>query len=157
MERAGTLPSTAPASTMQRVAGVLLGRFQLADGRPAREQWEVADMLAHFEPGTVPLLNRHGGLPAGYLDALWAEGRDLHWTGTILPYPDVVEQLRRGAPISLESTYRGTAAGATLAAEGVAPRIYFRGTLCDGVNLVGIALEPSPAAAGSIAWLVDGE
>lgn len=143
----------ASASPTYRVAGVLLGRFDRVDGRRARLEWEAAAMVAAFAPGTVPLLGRHGGLPAGYLDTLRADGADLHFTATIWDYPDIYERLRVSCPISAELVSRGEK---PFVGElpTVVNRHYFRGTLRDGENLVGVALEERPAAVGSVAWIV---
>ena len=62
----------------------------------------AAEMAARFEPGTVPLLSRHGGVPLGYLDALVAEGQDLRFTGSVSDDPDLVARLPLGVGISIE-------------------------------------------------------
>jgi hypothetical protein len=159
---------------MIRVAGVAVGRYQMADGRPGDPPEDVAAMVARFAPGTVPILSRHRGVLLGYLDSVTAEhGRDLRFTGEVVEYPDLVERLLAGAGISIETANAEEPTGiatdsgitesihtqddATLerGARFVDAHPHWRGVLGVGANLVGLALSDAPAAAGSIAW-VDG-
>jgi hypothetical protein len=139
-----------------RVRGVALGRFMLTDGRPADRPGDAADMVAHFEPDTVPILSRHGGILIGYLDSLAAQGADLHFTGDVTDFPDLIERLRNGGPVSIERSDGGYPR-----ADGVLPPFawtlpqHFRGRLRIGANLVGVALTTNPAARGSVMWIAD--
>ena len=152
---------TAPAAGDYRVAGIALGRFAMIDGRPQDEDWIAAVMVRNFMPGTVPLLSRHGGLAAGYLDTLRAEGPDLRWTAKISPWPDIVEQLRHGHGISIEyvMAYRLPSgqwpAWVTTTTRAVAFP-YYLGKTGNGPTLTGVALSVRPAARGSVAWIVRG-
>jgi hypothetical protein len=154
----------APADSY-RVAGLAVGRFALVDGRRGDYDWEARMMVEHFKPATVPFLSRHGGLPVGYLDTLRAEGPDLHFTASLVDYPDIIEQLRSGHAISIETVYSPSPLP-----DGSWPRHVkltsrthaeqlpnFRGTLRPGPNLIGIALVVRPAARMSVAWLLIGE
>lgn len=140
------------------VAGIALG--YLTDTRPNDELWMTAQMAAHFTPGTVPFLSRHGGVVIGTVDTVTADGRDLHFAGTVVDYPDLVERLRLGSiPVSIETVwgYEPLPAGVhdpDLSEPLSVTKPSFTGTLRLGTNLVGIALSERPAARGSIVWRV---
>jgi hypothetical protein len=153
-------PAAGLTATRVQAHGTALGRFMLIDGRPADHAWQVAEMVANFRPGTVPILSRHGGFAIGEVETLTADWRDLRFTGTLMPFPDLIERLQREwLPISIETV------------EGVHPRLdgrrhsdeatrplseskpWFRGVIDYGYNLVGIALTDRPAAPGSYLWL----
>ena len=145
-----------------RVEGVALGRFAMVDGRPADTAPTVAEIIANFSGGTVPLLTRHGrhgGIAVGYLDTLTADWRDLHFTGTVLDDPDLCAVLRRGCPVSVEYG-EGLPSRTDGQRWSGQPRHtpYFVGSYRLGVNLVGVAIlwngEP-PAARGSWCMAVE--
>lgn len=141
-----------------RVAGVCLGRFPLVDGRPQDEAWMAQAMVAHFEPGSVPLMSWHGGVPFGSVETLTADGADLHFSGSMLDYPDIIEQLRRGHGISIEIATGYPPPPDGRPRQDTHPRReaypHWTGTLHIGPNLTGVALSERPAAPGSVMWLV---
>jgi hypothetical protein len=140
-----------------RVAGVAIGRYALRDGRPGDTSEMVADMVAHFAPG-VPILLKHGGVPIGTIDSVVAEhGRDLRFTGEVVDYPDVVERLRKGVPVSIELVegVEPTPGVVTRDAEFTDTHPHWRGQVALGWNLIAVALSDSPAAPGSLMWVAD--
>ena len=147
-----------------RVAGVALGRFPMVDGRPQDPDWYAAFLVARFVPDTVPILSRHGGIAAGYLDTLEADGPDLRFGGWIVDYPDIVSRLRRACGVSIETAFGAVpllGGGHYLPRstihrlrQGTEPSHYL-GTYREGDQLVGVALSDNPAAPGSCAWIVD--
>jgi hypothetical protein len=143
-----------------QVQGIVVARHLLVDGRPSQSRAEIAEMVAAFEPGSVGILSRHGGLAIGSVETLTAEGgRDLRFTGFVVDYPDLVERLRhRAVGISVEIArpraprWDGRPEPGTELVMTAAP--HFRGTLGIGATLIGIALSDNPAAAGSVLWRV---
>jgi hypothetical protein len=157
----------APARDSLRVHGRAVGRFTLADGRPGDKDWQAAEMVAHFEPETVPILTRHGGIPVGYLDELTAEGPDLRMAGTVTSDdPEIVAVLQRGVAISIEPCEGGypLIPGLPNPYAGIPPlsvsHPHYRGRLRSGMNLIGVALlwrGEKPAAKDSWMMAIDGE
>jgi hypothetical protein len=134
------------------VRGVLIGRFRLIDGRPGDTREAIAEMVAAFEPGTVPVLSRHGGLLIGRLDTLqpWdREGLDLAFTGHVCPYPDLAARLRRGVAVSSEQLYPESDWSLPWMPAPRAWRQHFTGRRSAGYQLIGIAVTDAPAARGS--------
>lgn len=152
------IETAASMSVSVAVRGVLIGRFPLADGRPGDTREAIAEMVAAFEPGTVPILSKHGGLPVGYLDTLepWdAKGWDLAFTGSVAPYPDLVERLARGVNVSSEQLYPAWAHSLGWMPPARVWREHFTGTRTDGYQLIGVAAllrGERPAARGS--WMM---
>jgi hypothetical protein len=145
------------ARTTMRVRGIALGRFRLIDGRRSDTPAEAAEMVAAFVPGTVPILTRHRGLSVGTVDSLRADGADLHFSGTVVDYPDLVERLRRGVGISIEPCLCEPARGWRRVGEADPVPLsvshpYFTGTVRIGTNLIGIAISDNPAARQSVMW-----
>jgi hypothetical protein len=141
------------------VRGVLLGRFRLTDGRPGDTREAITEMVAAFEPGTVPILSRHGGLWIGHLDTLrpWdAYAGDLYYTGTVTAYPDLVERLQSGVAVSSEQCYPPwDEALGWPGAPHKGRRDYFSGKRTGSYQLIGVALllnGEQPAARGS--WMM---
>jgi len=143
-----------------RVAGLAVGRFAMLDGRPPDQPWMARSMVANFGPGTVPLLDRHGGQWIGWLDDLRAEDADLRFAGWIEADDALVARLRRGVPVSIEC-----AEGREPLPPGIDWQIplgrpiaesnpAYQGTFGLGMNLLGIAMSDRPAARGSVMWLV---
>jgi hypothetical protein len=145
-----------------RVAGVAVGSFGMVDGRPADTAATVAEIVANFRNGTVPLLTRHGGIPVGYLSTLEAGGplrRDLAFTGEVLDDEELGAVLRRGCPVSVEYG-EGLPARSDGGRWSGQPRHspYFVGRYRLGMNLVVIAIlwnGEQPAARGSVVWSVE--
>jgi CubicO group peptidase (beta-lactamase class C family) len=135
-----------------RVRGVLIGRFPLVDGRPGDEPWMIRDMLAAFEPETVPILSSHGNFRLGYLHTLtlWnGSPRDMAFTGSVTDHdPGIVAELQRGVYVSLEQYL--PRAWDQLTGPGRAT--YFRGRRGDSFTLCGVAITRTPAARGS--WMM---
>lgn len=150
-----TWPSGASASAGPlRVGGVAVGRFPMIDGRPQDDAWAALQMVERFEPGTVPILARHRGGPFGTVDTLHHDGPDLHFTGTIVPYPDIIELLRRPHAISIEQAHVGVPYYGPRAHRPAGYRHPFRGELRPGINLTAIALSERPATRGSVMWII---
>lgn len=141
---------------MIKIAGIALGSW-LVDGRPGDTPWQVAEMVAGFEPDTVPILSRHGGLAIGYLDTLTSDPtrRNLRFTGAISEYPDIVARLREGAlPISIELSTPHRSSQRADRSRVRADGRFFRGrTAAPGQMLIGVAFSERPAAPGSLLWL----
>ena len=134
------------------VRGVLIGRFRLIDGRPGDTADAIAQMCEDFQPGTVPILSRHGGLWIGTLDTLtpWdAVGCDLAFTGTVSEYPDLIERLRRGVSVSSEQLYPPFVDTTGWPTVDPARRSYFTRKWNGGYQLCGVAISEAPAARGS--------
>jgi hypothetical protein len=148
------VPPSVAVPTVLRVRGVLLGRFDLVDGRPADDRSMIADQLAAFEPDTVPILTAHGGDRLGWLSTLeaWDElGLDLAFRGSITTTDaDLVARLWRGvhasAEISPPRDWPRVGPG-----WATRPAAYFRGTRSPSWQLVGVAIVSNPAARGS--WM----
>lgn len=142
---------------MIAVEGVALGT--LVDGRPADTPELVAEMAARFRPHTVPILSAHRGTLLGFVDVVWADGRDLRFMGSVSlgSHPELADRLRRGIPVSTETADGGTP---TPERAAHASRFYdlhphWRGRIELGpTNLIGIALSDQPAAPGSTVWIV---
>ena len=139
---------------MVRVIGLVVCRLPLIDGRPGQSPAQVAEMVRHFRPATVPIVSRHYTAELlGYLNGLEATDRwDLLFTGEIAARPDLVARLRStGVSVSIEINYRGSVLPAPHPGrEYDAKQPHFLGRLADGATLVGVALTDTPAAPGSL-------
>ena len=95
----------------------------------------------------------------GYLDHAAGRGArpPIHGDAGRLD-PDVIEQLRGGHAISIETAEGVERLPGATASDDVTwftdRYRYFTGTIRQGPNLVGVALSLRPAARGSVAWLV---
>jgi hypothetical protein len=131
----------------------------LTDGRPPDTPEMARQMVAAFVPRTVPILSRHRGAHIGYVDGLSANRSDLRLTGEVVDYPDILDALRAGVPISIEvvEAIPAVPAAFALSTDRAAPTLaahpHYSGQLCEGWNLIGVALSNRPAARDSVLWL----
>jgi hypothetical protein len=149
--------SRGPSLLTVDIVGVAFGRFTMTDFRDRDYDWQAAQTVENFTPGSVPILTRHGGERIGDVETLTADGSDLRFTGWVMGDPDLIARLRRGVSISpafVEVTtprYDGTPQPGSLSRPLAVTHPHFDGVLGPGRSIVEIAIEERPAAR--LSWM----
>jgi hypothetical protein len=153
-----TGPAAASSQAPARLA-ITWAKGVLRDNTPG----EVLDIVRHFRPDEVPVLDHHHGEAVGWLRAVRGYGSDIWFTARIEP-GDISRRLARGpVSVSLDMTGRNVRLrpderGIRLPGDllGVGS---FRGRVAaQGYTLTAVAVLPDfdrPGARGSVLWAVE--